>query len=457
MTQASGLGLLIAAAAAAAIGVAVAAYNGAFDGLKPSIQGLLSLPSTDRAADQAPEEATKEAAKPGQLPPPPLGEMVTRDTPPVGETPITPPPGTATVEPPAPPQELAALSGDQAAAPSTPATGTPEVPAATAIDPDVPTFDIVRVEPSGEAVVAGRAAPGAPVKLMASGEVVGEAVASANGEWVIVLEKPLPKGASDLSIVSMASDGVTTMASQQRVAVAVPQSANEEVLVVLQKPGEASTVLAVPTAKEEKLASAEGNAAPTPSAAADGTPGEQAATDQPPVVGIRAVEAEGGQLFVSGIANPGAKVRVYVDNGFLGEAETDNTGNWRFGVRAITEPGDHRVRVDSVAGAEAAVVARAEVPFVQEADAIVIGEPDVLASGEAQVAALGEASGTTRVARFEINQGDNLWRIARRLYGEGVRYTTIFEANRNQIRNPDLIYPGQVFLIPKSDGQAVAD
>ncbi|MCC2113465.1 MAG: LysM peptidoglycan-binding domain-containing protein [Hyphomicrobiales bacterium] len=455
MTQASGLGLLIAAAAATAIGVAVAAYNGAFDGMKPSIQGLLSLPSSDHAANPPQKDAAKEAAKPGEMVPPPLSEMVTRDTPPVGEAPVAPPPGTATVEPPVPPQEVAALSSPEvprASSAATAAAGGSEVPAAAIVNPDVPTFDIVRVEPSGDAVIAGRAAPGAPVKLMASGEVVGEAVASATGEWVIVLEKPLPKGASDLSIISMASDGASSMTSEQRVAVAVPQSANDEVLVVLQKPGEASTILAVPKAKDEVVASAEAETAPVPAAATDAAPAVQA-----PVVGIRAVEAEGGRLFVSGISNPGAKVRVYVDNGFLGEAETDNTGNWRFGVRAITGPGDHRVRVDSVAGAEAAVVARAEVPFVQEADAIVVGEPDVLASGEAQVAALGEASGSTRVARFEINRGDNLWRIARRLYGEGVRYTTIFEANRNQIRDPDLIYPGQVFLIPKSDGQAVAD
>lgn len=50
-----------------------------------------------------------------------------------------------------------------------------------------------------------------------------------------------------------------------------------------------------------------------------------------------------------------------------------------------------------------------------------------------------------------IRRGDNLWTIARRVYGEGLRYTQIFEANANQIRNPDLIYPGQVFDLPGTD------
>ncbi|MBL4892350.1 MAG: LysM peptidoglycan-binding domain-containing protein [Rhizobiaceae bacterium] len=47
-----------------------------------------------------------------------------------------------------------------------------------------------------------------------------------------------------------------------------------------------------------------------------------------------------------------------------------------------------------------------------------------------------------------IRKGDSLWRVSQRRYGEGVRYTTIFDANRDQIRDPDLIYPGQVFEIP---------
>src|SRR5690606_29984622 len=50
-----------------------------------------------------------------------------------------------------------------------------------------------------------------------------------------------------------------------------------------------------------------------------------------------------------------------------------------------------------------------------------------------------------------IRSGDNLWTIARRVYGEGIRYTQIFEANNDQIRDPDLIYPGQVFDLPETD------
>ncbi len=49
-----------------------------------------------------------------------------------------------------------------------------------------------------------------------------------------------------------------------------------------------------------------------------------------------------------------------------------------------------------------------------------------------------------------IRRGDNLWTIARRVYGRGIQYTVIFEANREKINNPDLIFPGQVFDLPEA-------
>ena len=66
------------------------------------------------------------------------------------------------------------------------------------------------------------------------------------------------------------------------------------------------------------------------------------------------------------------------------------------------------------------------------------------------------AAGTSTVAPIDgsvivVEPGNSLWRIARRTYGQGTRYTVIFEANRKQIENPDLIYPGQVFNLPSQD------
>ena len=81
-------------------------------------------------------------------------------------------------------------------------------------------------------------------------------------------------------------------------------------------------------------------------------------------------------------------------------------------------------------GADGRVASRIEMPFTR-------GEPSPqLASGATQVI---------------VQPGNSLWRIARRTYGEGMRFTLVYDANKDQIRDPDLIYPGQLFVLPKTN------
>lgn len=49
---------------------------------------------------------------------------------------------------------------------------------------------------------------------------------------------------------------------------------------------------------------------------------------------------------------------------------------------------------------------------------------------------------------YTVKSGDCLWNIAKKYYGNGSKYTTIYNANRDKIKNPNLIYPGQVLWIP---------
>jgi nucleoid-associated protein YgaU len=55
-----------------------------------------------------------------------------------------------------------------------------------------------------------------------------------------------------------------------------------------------------------------------------------------------------------------------------------------------------------------------------------------------------------RIGTAVVNRGDNLWHISRSTYGHGVRYSKIYDANRHQIRNPAVIFPGQIFVLPKA-------
>jgi nucleoid-associated protein YgaU len=132
-----------------------------------------------------------------------------------------------------------------------------------------------------------------------------------------------------------------------------------------------------------------------------------------------------GAIRFAGSAQPDSAVRVYVNEQHVGDAQADGQGRWTLVPRDAVEVGRHRLRLDQLAAA-GTVAARIEVPF----------QRDQLPEG------------SVAEGRVVVQPGNNLWRLARAAYGRGVRYTVIYEANRDQIRNPRLIFPGQVFTVP---------
>jgi len=392
---------------------------------------------------------------------------------------------------------LAAMTPDSGtgSAPSAPSPG--ETTAAPGVPPGAPdaqpSFDIVRVEPSGDTVVAGRSAPGAVIELLSNGSVVATTTADAAGEFVLVLDQPLAAGGHDLALRTSGGEGVSIY-SKTNVAVAVPQDATGEVLVVMSKPGAASEILAKPdeaaTVAPDRETAATGEtviavapiadtplgrtqteAAPTapetspqpqmsetasgekPAGSPDArvADGGQAAAESvsaaPVPLGVDAVEVEGDKLYAAGTASPGELIRVYIDDEPTGEATATGDGRWLLETEAKVPAGTVIVRADQLAPGGMKVVARAEVPFTKRVDMAVL-IPTASGGAPAGAAAAGELPKPNAVI---IRRGDNLWTISRRTYGRGIRYTTIYTANKDQILNPHRIYPGQVFTLPVGD------
>lgn len=299
-----------------------------------------------------------------------------------------------------------------AAPPPTPAATAATAPAAPApapvASPIRPSFDVVRVSPSGDAVIAGRAAPNATVTIFDLGSELGSVAADGRGEWVFVTVSPLAEGAHDLTLLSRDKDGVETR-GERSVAIVVPPRGGVA--------GGTGGPLAALLPTEAGRAQPSVLQVPGNVAAAPGTR-----------VTIDAIDyGERGEVAIAGRGTPGAALRLYLDNKPMGDARMDADGRWTIRIPELA-PGFYAMRVDEL-GADGRVVARAETRF--QRDSLVAFAP-----GQQIVV---------------VQPGNSLWRIARRVYGDGVRFTTIYDANRDQIGDPDLIFPGQVFAVPKTN------
>jgi nucleoid-associated protein YgaU len=304
-----------------------------------------------------------------------------------------------------------------------------------------PEFDVVRVEPTGEAVVAGHAAPGATVELLRNGEVHDRAIANQSGEFAMI-PPPLPRGTYDLTLRAKQPDG-KAIASRQSVAVALEPAADDKPMVALMTPDRPTVVLSQPAA---------------PAAAA---------------VVVESVDVEpNGKTHVSGRARPGAAVRLYLNDSFVAPVTADAEGRIAVTINQGVAPGNYRVRLDEVDSSSGKVRARAEAPFnvpdvgITASVAALTPAPrasDTAAAREPQATAA--VASTTpegaspsavvvpKIATITVSRGDSLWRISRRAFGDGTHYAVVFKANREQIRNPNLIYPGQVFVLPATQAR----
>jgi nucleoid-associated protein YgaU len=339
------------------------------------------------------------------------------------------------------------LSATNSAPAAGPARGQP--PSSTdgqTAGPTRPSFDIVRVSPQGEAVMAGRAAPDAQVTINAGNKPIGQVQADQNGQWVFVPDKPLTAGGQQLTLSAMGPDGQTTQGTSDVVVVVPghpqitgnPATQPAPAKLAQSAPNPAAPNQAAGGAPAQQLAAAappmailnEGDAAPRVLQGPPPAPGAPASA--PFRLGMDAVEYDQrGDIRFGGAAPPHAPVRVYVDNKPVGDAVANAQGRWSLTPGSRVTAGKHTLRADQL-DLHGHVVARIELPFQRV---------------ELSQAQLGDG-------RVVIQPGENLWRIARAEYGHGIRYTVIYQANRDQIRDPNLIYSGQTFTLPTALGQA---
>jgi nucleoid-associated protein YgaU len=274
-----------------------------------------------------------------------------------------------------------------------------------------PSFDIARVEPNGRAVIAGRAAPRARVVLLDGGKEIARAETDDRGEWVLLVQDPpLAAGQHELRVVQHI-EGRAPVTSEQVVVAVVPAPAGnaagplasrDETLVMVVPPGGVATLV------------------------------QPASPGGIPRSGDLAMSTldydDRGHVTITGQATAGGSVRAYLDGALVAEGRAGRDGRWQLVPEKPIDPGKHTLRLDRLAET-GKPTARLEIKFDRAQVTSPVGEG----------------------RRLHVVRGDNLWNISRAHYGEGGRFTVIFAANRDQIRDPNLIYPGQIFSLPKTN------
>lgn len=439
---------------------------------------------------------------------------------------------TVTAEEPAMDAESPDVEADQPDEPTQDASADPE-----SLPPNAPQFDTFRIDPDGEALIAGRVDPGQIVAVLLSGEPVADAAADGSGAFVAFATLPpsdqprvmqlrvevdgtlvfsersfivepfgmapalaevAPEPVEDTTVVvgavtattdeTMAEPETAASQSQQPLAENEGTSTDAPETTATDAPettvAELATTQDTPDADVDETQVSPGTAedAQTPEAdepvvadvaqeepAADAekepvtaAPAEEPAVQTPDEPTVLVADATGvrvltpsdqapdvvssvaldtitydpsGDVLLAGRARGDGFVQVYIDNQPITTSRIAEGGNWRTDLPEV-DTGVYTLRIDEVA-ADGEVISRIETPFKRE-------EPEAVAAVMAEET---QAEGF-EVAVKTVQPGSTLWAIAREQFGQGIMYVAVFEANRDLIRDPDLIYPGQVFRMP---------
>jgi nucleoid-associated protein YgaU len=342
----------------------------------------------------------------------------------------------------------------------------PVAEVAPAVVAVLPSFDVVRVAPDGAATVAGTAAPGALVSLQVDGAEVAAVTADGQGKFAALFDLPPSPAARMLSLIATLPGGEAQIGAQT---------------VALAPIAEPEAAVAVVEAPAALLVSPEGVKVLQP---AEAVPAEVAAN-----VSVETITyAADGAVVLGGHGQANGALRVYLDQAAVADVKVQADGAWGVTL-ADVKPGIYTLRVDQL-DAGGKVTSRFETPFKRETlqalaavaapeavvEAPAVAEP--VAAAEAKPAEVVVAAAKTveqvvevapevvkpaapakaeAVATVEsapapvsitVQPGFTLWGIAQQNFGDGEMYVQVFAANKDKIKNPDLIYPGQVFTIP---------
>ena len=277
--------------------------------------------------------------------------------------------------------------------------------------------DIVRVDESGIAVIAGTAEPSTTIEAKIGNQTVGTTEVNKDGGFVISGEISSSTEPQELKVITKADEvvkqdeGDTIIDNRDWVYetksfVILPGLINEKNSQNVQNE-KLDDIIVVEVKKQDFVIKEETKNITVEKLTLD-----------------RIKYSENGTAILFGRARNEMNVLVYLDNNFQTKTTPGLDGGWKVDL-GIVEPGIYKLRIDETTN-NGDVIFRIETPFKQEAK-------DLL-----------DKMFTKAIT---VQPGNSLWRIARKIYGRGIMYIDIYKKNDHLIKDPNLIYPGQVFSL----------
>ena len=251
------------------------------------------------------------------------------------------------------------------------------------------TFDIVRLDKTGNVVIAGKTIPNIKVDILDGNEILASVFSDSNGDWVWISENPLPEGIKRFNLKHF--DGEHEFFSHQNI-------------IILREKNKYLSSKILRFSKNSSL---------------------EIINNNQKILGLSLDIAEyldEDSLMLTGRTKPNAKVKLFFSDNFIKDSTSDNRGVWKIELKNFEFTDNNLIVTTEIEGQKIKLKTKI---FEKKIDPNFIFEKEVI-----------------------VKNGNSLWRIARKTLGGGVYYSEIYKSNMKEIENPDLIFPGQVFNIP---------
>ncbi|MBS91882.1 MAG: hypothetical protein CMM95_02370 [Rickettsiales bacterium] len=254
------------------------------------------------------------------------------------------------------------------------------------------TFDIVRITPEGETIIAGKTEPEIEVEIFDGNEKIGSAFSDSYGDWIWVSENPLKKGIKKFTLKHVDDSGNQHISDQNIIVLLEDKLKNIPKIIRFSNQDNSGLELL-----------------------SDGSLIEGISLD---IVEYSSNE----KLILKGRANPDADIKIFLSGDLVGNTISDNKGYWEF-ISDVIKFNEYDLKLVTLIRNEETII---KIPIFSEIiDRSMLVEKKVI-----------------------VKNGNSLWRIARKTMGGGIFYSEIYKNNLEKIKDPNLIYPGQVFNIP---------